>query len=147
MLGIAIEPSPSIIAPSVGRSGADGARHALFWGSTWLCRISLDAPVGWGGFAKKRRRDGSSHKQKGKSRSKSITDLSTKRAPRKAVDGDEAEVGLEDEDISNFKLVTRYRPILRADFLDAGELLVVERPLLDVLRGLPPAFFKPRYGT
>ena len=49
--------------------------------------------------------------------------------------------------MSNFKLVTRYRPILCADFLDAGELLVVERPLMDLLQALPPAFFKPKYGT
>ena len=47
----------------------------------------------------------------------------------------------------NFKLVTTYRPILFVDFMGDKELVVVERPLVDVLAKLPPAFFKPKYGT
>ncbi|KAL5534622.1 hypothetical protein ACEPAG_1085 [Sanghuangporus baumii] len=154
VLGIAIEPriSSSSTASSVG-SSEDGARHALFWGATWLCRVCLDAPVGWGDFAKKRRRDGSSQKlsskSKGKSKTKTGSNVPANRAPAVAAEGGEVDAGpeSEEESMSNFKLVTRYRPILRVDFLDAGELLVVERPLLDVLRNLPPAFFKPKYGT
>ncbi|KAL5535151.1 UTP4 [Sanghuangporus sanghuang] len=153
VLGIAIEPrASSSSSSSVGRS-EDGARHALFWGATWLCRVSLDAPVGWSDFAKKRRRDGSSQKlsskSKGKSKTKTGSNPTANRAPVVAAEGGEVDAGpeSEEESMSNFKLVTRYRPILRVDFLDAGELLVVERPLLDVLRGLPPAFFKPKYGT
>jgi len=46
-----------------------------------------------------------------------------------------------------FKKFTQYRPILLVDFLEAGEMVVVERPLVDVLANLPPAFFKPKYGT
>ena len=53
----------------------------------------------------------------------------------------------DEEEVTNFKLVTRFRPLLCVDYLDAGELLVVERPLVDVLRELPPAFFKPKYGS
>jgi U3 small nucleolar RNA-associated protein 4 len=45
------------------------------------------------------------------------------------------------------KMITHYRPILFVDFLGAGELVVVERPLVDVLAGLPPAFFKHKYGA
>ncbi|KAL5518589.1 UTP4 [Sanghuangporus vaninii] len=153
VLGIAIEPraSSSSTASSVERS-KDGARHALFWGATWLCRVSLDAPVGWGDFAKKRRRNDPqkpSSKSKGKFKTKTGSNPPASRAPVAAAEGREVDVGpeSEEESMSNFKLVTRYRPILRVDFLDAGELLVVERPLLDVLRGLPPAFFKPKYGT
>lgn len=56
------------------------------------------------------------------------------------------EVSLEEQD-SNFKVVTHYRPILLVDFLDPGELVVVERPLVDVLATLPPAYFKPKYGA
>jgi U3 small nucleolar RNA-associated protein 4 len=43
-------------------------------------------------------------------------------------------------------MVTNYRPILALDFLGPGELVLVERPLADVLSKLPPAFFKPKYG-
>lgn len=44
-------------------------------------------------------------------------------------------------------MITHYRPILYMDFLDAGELVVVERPLVDVLSELPPAYFKHKYGA
>ncbi|EJD04371.1 WD40 repeat-like protein [Fomitiporia mediterranea MF3/22] len=118
VLGIVIEPpSPSLDSSPTSKSDnvIDNRRHALFWGSTWLCRVALDAPVGWGGFLKKRPHD--------------------------------LNLENENETMSNFKLISRYRPILCVDFLSPGELLVVERPLLDILRGLPPAFFKPKYGT
>lgn len=53
----------------------------------------------------------------------------------------------EDQNTNNFKLVTHYRPILHVEFLAPGELVVVERPLVDVLATLPPAYFKPKYGA
>ena len=86
-------------------------------------------PVGRDELIKKRRR----------SRVHTVTAQGTKTAARNA-DSDE-------EEMSDFRLMARYRPILCADFLDAGELLVVERPLMDLLQALPPAFFKPKYGT
>lgn len=52
--------------------------------------------------------------------------------------------GVEEQD---FKLLTQYRPILFADLLGEGELIIVERPLVDVLATLPPAFFKTKYGA
>ena len=92
---------------------------ALFWGATWLCKVQFDAPVGWGSFEKKRRR------RRGEG-------ASTER----------------DRGVAhNFKLITQYRQILLAEFLAAGELVVVERPLTDVLAGLPPPYFKPKYGA
>ncbi|KAH9049447.1 WD40 repeat-like protein [Lactarius hengduanensis] len=90
---------------------------ALFWGATWLCKVQFDAPVGWGGFEKKRRRQRS-----------------------EAAERDRGAA-------HNFKLITQYRQILLAEFLAAGELVVVERPLTDVLAGLPPPYFKPKYGA
>ncbi|KAH9176958.1 WD40 repeat-like protein [Lactarius sanguifluus] len=90
---------------------------ALFWGATWLCKVQFDAPVGWGGFEKKRRRRRS-----------------------EAAERDRGAA-------HNFKLITQYRQILLAEFLAAGELVVVERPLTDVLAGLPPPYFKPKYGA
>ncbi|TFK57442.1 WD40 repeat-like protein [Heliocybe sulcata] len=108
VLGVTFDKSPSAAA--------------LFWGSTWICKVKLDAPVGWGGFSKKRRRE--SRKQTGK--------VSTEEQR-----GDQQ---------TNFKLVTHYRPILFVDFLAPGELVIVERPLVDVLTKLPPAYFKPKYG-
>ena len=92
---------------------------ALFWGATWLCKVQFDAPVGWGGFEKKRRRRRS--EGAGTERDRSAG--------------------------HNFKLITQYRQILLAEFLAPSELVVVERPLTDVLASLPPPYFKPKYGA
>lgn len=55
---------------------------------------------------------------------------------------------LEDQPPRDYaKLITHYRPILFVDFLSSGELLVVERPLVDVMANLPPAYFKHKYGA
>ena len=45
------------------------------------------------------------------------------------------------------KLIMQYRPIACCDFLDKDELVVVERPLVDILATLPPAYFKHKYGA
>lgn len=105
VLGVAIPPAASTSAAE---------RTLLLWGSTWICKVRLDVPVGHGGFTKKRRRG---------------------RDARKDVKTEE-----------NFKLVTQYRPILLVDFIGSGEMVVVERPLVDVLSVLPPAYFRPKYG-
>ncbi|TFK41379.1 WD40-repeat-containing domain protein [Crucibulum laeve] len=55
--------------------------------------------------------------------------------------------GEEERPWRDYKMVTHYRPILYVDFLDKGELVVVERPLVDVLATLPPAYFKHKYGA
>ncbi|KAJ7431800.1 quinon protein alcohol dehydrogenase-like superfamily [Mycena galericulata] len=98
--------------------GSAAPRYALFWGSTWLCKIKLDESGARSG-PKKRRREG---------------DKSPKIEPTS-------------EDHANFKMVTHYRPILHLDFLAPGELVVVERPLVDVLATLPPAYFVHKYGA
>lgn len=43
----------------------------------------------------------------------------------------------------DFKIITQYRPLLSVAYLGAEELVVVERSLVDVLAGLPPAYWKP----
>ncbi|KAJ7102153.1 WD40-repeat-containing domain protein [Mycena belliarum] len=110
ILGVAFEPVDVESTPKT-------PRYALFWGSTWFCKIKLDGSS----FirAKKRRRDGD--------KSPKIDPLS--------------------DDHANFKMITHYRPILFVDFLAPGELLVVERPLVDVLATLPPAYFVHKYGA
>ncbi|KAI0005474.1 WD40-repeat-containing domain protein [Russula compacta] len=116
ILGVTLAPA----APDdVDKSNSKNV-FALFWGATWLCKVQFDAPVGWGGFEKRRRR-----------RSGGV-DHGTER----------------DRDaVQNFKLVTQYRQILLAEFLSPGELVVAERPLTDVLVNLPPAYYRPKYGA
>jgi len=55
--------------------------------------------------------------------------------------------GNEKTDKRPLEVCTRYRNILSVAFLGPKELLVVERPITDVFQTLPPAFFRPKYGT
>lgn len=87
--------------PAVSDTEAGKTKYIIFWGATWIFKVSLDTTVRFGG--RKRRRD--------------------------VVD--------EDRPWRDFKMITQYRPILCVDFLTKGELVVVERPLVDVLSTLP----------
>lgn len=46
-----------------------------------------------------------------------------------------------------FLRACRYRPVIFADFLSEGELLVVEEPWLKIMQRLPDPLFRQRYGT
>lgn len=128
ILGLTFDPTPS----------KDGSRKALFWGFTWMCSVKLDSPTGWGGFSKKRRRE---HKT-------AASGVSQPRANfGKAHTSGSAEDQNNQTQLKNFTVLTHYRPLLFVDFLDCGEMVVVERPLLDVMSAMPPAFFKPKYGS
>ena len=122
ILGVTLAPAdPEKNADKESNMGQDVL--ALFWGATWLCKVQFAAPVGWGGFEKKRRR-------------------------RRSGGVDRGTASMRDRDaIDNFKLVTQYRQILLAEFISPGELVVVERPLTDVLLNLPPAYYRPKYGA
>ncbi|KAI0296605.1 WD40 repeat-like protein [Russula brevipes] len=127
ILGVTLAPADAV-APGLGpdddarKRGSEDVRDvmALFWGATWLCKVAFAAPVGWGGFEKKRRRRRS---------------------------GDVHGTEWDRNAVHNFKPVTQYRQILLAEFLSSGELVVVERPLTDVLVNLPPAYYRPKYGA
>jgi len=56
-------------------------------------------------------------------------------------------VGEDDRPWRDFKMITQYRPLLGVAYLGARELVVIERPLVDVLAGLPPAYWKHKYGA
>jgi len=128
ILGLTFNPTPS----------KDGSGKALFWGFTWMCSVKLDSPAGWGGFSKKRRRE-----------YKTIPNG----APQSHANTSKAQANVSAEDQNsqtqpkNFTVLTYYRPLLFVDFLDCGEMVVVERPLVDVMSSMPPAFFKPKYGS
>ncbi|KAF8168321.1 WD40-repeat-containing domain protein [Crassisporium funariophilum] len=108
VLGVAFDPATS-------HSEQGKTRYVLFWGATWLFKVSLDTSLRVGG--RKRRRE--------------------------AVGG----VGEEERQWRDYKMVTQYRPIMCCGFLAKDELVVVERPLMDVLSTLPPAYFKHKYGV
>ena len=128
ILGLTFNPIPS----------KDGSRKVLFWGFTWMCSVRLDSPAGWGGFSKKRRRE---YKTTGSGGSEQHPNVGKARGNTSAEDqGGQGQP-------TNFTIITHYRPLLFVDFLDCGEMVVVERPLVDVMSAMPPAFFKPKYGS
>jgi hypothetical protein len=47
----------------------------------------------------------------------------------------------------NFAITLKYRPVLFADYLGPGELLVVEEPWLKIMQRLPDPLFRQRFGT
>jgi len=123
MLGVTLAPVVQEENNADEEGGSSGRNVlALFWGPTWLCKVQFAAPVGWGGFEKKKRRR------------------------RRSGDVDHG-AERDRNAIHNFKLVTQYRQILLAEFLAPGELVVVERPLTDLLVNLPPAYYRPKYGA
>ena len=119
--------------PPAGAALGGRTRYILFWGATWLFKVSLDTSVRTGGRAGKRRRDAV---------------LATPGGPL-AMPGAGAHgphVLEEDRQWRDYKMVTQYRPIACCAFLSKDELVVVERPLVDILLMLPPAYFKHKYG-
>lgn len=123
VLGIAFDPA--------NKETPANLRYVLFWGSTWICKVKLPEADAGTGLSKKRRRE-----------SQKLAALLSPEAEKL-----EPSLQLEEHQSRDFKMITQYRPILYVDFMGAGELVVVERPLVDVLAGLPPAYFKHKYGT
>jgi len=120
VIGVAFEPIPppsdNEMTGIVSHTPSTRPKEAIFYGSSWLCKLELD----WGG---------------------NHTGRSRKR-PRQTGLVTVGEMGSE----RKLRMVTYYRPILALDFFGPGELILVERPLVEVLSKLPPAFFKPKYG-
>ncbi|GJJ09488.1 hypothetical protein Clacol_003711 [Clathrus columnatus] len=99
-------------------------RHVVLWGNSWICKVKLGGFIG-NATSKKRRRE---------SRQPSLTNEVT--VPPQSEKRDE-----------DLRVIRRYRPLLFADFIREDELLLVERPLVDLLNSLPPAYYRPKYGT
>jgi U3 small nucleolar RNA-associated protein 4 len=108
--------------------------HAVFWGSTWICQVNLDGSSA-NTSAKKRRRE---------NKKSSVT--APPMGPSYTTPTEKVDVSLGDPS-QDSKMITHFRPILCVDFLSDGELVVVERPLVDILINLPPAYFRQKYGA
>lgn len=103
-------------------------REAILWGSSWLCKLRLDWLSKYTEPRKRRKSDARHNPQEHQGVPTPIPRVDTQ------------------NDARNLRIVTHYRPILALDFVGTGEMVLVERPLVDVLSKLPPAFFKPKYG-
>jgi U3 small nucleolar RNA-associated protein 4 len=112
---------------------SDSSNQALLWSSSWLRSVRLDGAVCTkiNPSTKKRRRQNR--------RESTITS-------NEEPSNDALESNLSGHQREP-KVITHYRPNLFAGFIGPRELVVVERPLVDVLAALPPAYFKHKYGA
>ncbi len=134
VLGVTFDPGSRVRVDGGGDEEGSPLppKTALFWGATWICKVMLTERIGYGGFEKRRR--GKRKAPEANANANGRVEVSV-------------EEGQQEVQQRNFKLVTHYRPLLFVDFVAPGELVVVERPLVDVLAKLPPAYFKPKYGA
>lgn len=132
VLGVTFDPGSRVGGGGDVEGSPLPPKTALFWGATWMCKVMLTERIGYGGFEKRRR--GKRKAPEASSNANGRVEVSL-------------EEGQQEVQQRNFKLVTHYRPLLFVDFVAPGELVVVERPLVDVLAKLPPAYFKPKYGA
>lgn len=98
------------------------SRHVVLWGHGWICRVNIGSSI------------------------KYTTSKKRRRMSRRSSMANEFNVSPESHD-ENLRVIRRYRPLLLVDFIGSGELAIVERPLVDLLSSLPPAYYKPKYGT
>ncbi|KAG9075096.1 U3 small nucleolar RNA-associated protein [Ceratobasidium sp. UAMH 11750] len=105
-------------------AGSGSKRKMYVWSATWLARFDVPSPSA-----------GALLKQPAVPSQEGGQEKKRKRATA-AEDGDEP-----------FGIVTKFRPVLLVDFCEEGEMVVVERPLVDLLATLPPAYHKPKYGA
>ncbi|KAI1797668.1 WD40 repeat-like protein [Ganoderma leucocontextum] len=132
VLGVTFDPGSRVDGGADGERSPLPPKTALFWGATWICKVMLTERIGYGGFEKRRR--GKRKAPEANANPNGRVEVSV-------------EEGQQEVQQRNFKLVTHYRPLLFVDFVAPGELVVIERPLVDILAKLPPAYFKPKYGA
>lgn len=114
-------------------------RKMYVWSATWLARFDVPTPS-------------SSALVKTPPRPESSP--TADRAPLKRKRG-KAAAQAEGEADEAFAIENKFRPVLLVDFcapVDGeenaqGEMVIVERPLVDLLATLPPAYLKPKYGA
>ncbi|KAH7104113.1 WD40 repeat-like protein [Auriculariales sp. MPI-PUGE-AT-0066] len=110
----------------------------VLWAYDWFCQIKLDAeaPAPVPSKRKKRGRDG---------------DVADEVAPALSEDKELLALGTaaQQQGPKGKPLVinTQYRPLLFLGFMGDGDMVVVERPYVDILASLPPAYSKHKYGA
>ncbi|KAG8818441.1 U3 small nucleolar RNA-associated protein [Serendipita sp. 400] len=120
--------------------GQGKGQGVVVWGANWTCRFRVHPVMTSTGGEKRRREEeeeGAEEEQRAEDEMESEEELGGAAVKE---DGKKPST-------AQFQLVDRYRNLLGVQFLNAEELVIIERPLLDVLSTLPPAYFKAKYGT
>lgn len=126
-------------------------QSVILWGANWICRFRLyprNTPVS--GSAKRRRDEEESNEDDDHEdvtdRDDELPTVSGLDPPREGRKKKDRIRGSADGELF-LSVITQYKHLLGVEFLNSNEMVVVERPILDVLSDMPPAYFKARYGT
>lgn len=118
-----------------------GARNILLWSSTWILRVRLASPSTAGANSKKNK--------KKRALVDAIAAAAASESADIATDGADADMDAPaKDDTGRFKLTQTFRPLIGLGFVGENEMVVVERPWLDLVKDLPASYFKAgKYGT
>lgn len=112
------------------------------WGATWILRVKLNPSNTAGGKV-----PGGGRQKKKRARAGEEVVVPVPVAAT-TTNGAGEEQKLKQQEQERFKLTQTFRPMLGLDYVGKGELVVVERPWLDLVAGLPGGFFRGgKYGT
>ncbi|PVG01220.1 WD40 repeat-like protein [Serendipita vermifera] len=136
ILGVTFAPQPQ----SRRKSDAGAFETVIAWGANWICRFRIYHSGTSSAHSSKRRRD---DEDGNGTDEEELAEEDTAREEEDIEDGAKP-LGYKTLHLNVF---TRFRNLLGVQFLNPEEMVVVEKPLLDVLSKLPPAYFKARYGT
>jgi len=125
-----------VIGLAADSGKADGtARNVLLWGATWVLRVRLASPAAANSKKNKKKRAAAAAAAAEKTESVDVDADVDMDAPAK-------------DDTGRFKLTQTFRPLIGLGFVGDDELVVVERPWLDLVKDLPASYFKAgKYGT
>jgi U3 small nucleolar RNA-associated protein 4 len=158
MVGITFVPASGITSLTLASGHQLQHQHqhqhqsVVAWGSNWICRFHLN-PANHPQVRKRTRgdRDSSESEDENQKRTK-VNGRDDQEHTQEETEGDDTDTrDLKTEKSNNEKfylgLIKKYRNILGIHFMNSQEMVVIERPLIDALSGLPPAYFQGRYGT
>ncbi|CAM0136702.1 U3 small nucleolar RNA-associated protein [Umbelopsis sp. WA50703] len=125
----------------------------IIYGSTYLCSVDLTRKTGDKNAVlnvnKRKEADRQAELAIQKKREQYKTLGVEQEVERTMVNGKtgQAKVAKAKYGETSFLVSHKYQQILYSGFIDANEMVVVERPKFSMLEKLPPSFYKPHFGT
>lgn len=121
-------------------------QSVVLWGANWICRFRLYPRNTVVAGSSKRRRNEEDSNDEEEQDDATDRDEETPTVTKDGRKWKDKIHGSGDGDLF-LSTSTQYKNMLGVEFLNSNEMVIVERPLLDVLSAMPPAYFKAKYGT
>lgn len=148
IIGVSFVPLPVSVPAIDSHISPKSMQHqsVVVWSANWICRFHFN-PTNHPVIKKRARND----RDDSDSENEGVNGAGQEDQNQTQEETEGEDVDLRTEKAGNGKfylgLIKKYRNILGIHFLNAQEMVVVERPLIDALSGLPPAYFQGKYGT